>query len=115
MSRGKALLVALCLTLAACSREVPEDPAIASPAGIPMGAVGASGVGFDAPTARPDPPHAPKGKPGKPKVGIEPSEPVPDPFASPPDDDDDEPAPKPAPKGKGPKSPKTHSPSETTL
>ncbi|APR77865.1 Hypothetical protein A7982_03212 [Minicystis rosea] len=116
MSRRTTLLAALVLSSAACSRDVPEDLAITGPAaGIPMGAVGASGVSFDAPTARPEVPHAPRSKPGKPKPAPAPEPELqvpPDPFAAPSDDDDDEPAPKPIPKSKGPK---THSPSETTL
>lgn len=105
------LLVCLC-GLAGCAREGPEDPALAGPgAGIPMGAIGATGVSFDAPSGTPSLGPAPKGKSKKP--GTAPPEPIPDPFEAP----DDEPVPPPAP-GPGLKTkkpPKQHSPSETTL
>jgi hypothetical protein len=112
------LLAAALLALAACGREGPEDPALITPgAGIPMGAVGATGVSFDAPTAKPEAfPTLPKtkpGKPGQPPVGLAPDDPMPpDPFESPPDDN---PPPAPKTKPKGPHGPKPHSPSETTL
>lgn len=42
--------------LAACgNRSGPEDPAAAVGTGIPMGAMSAAGVSFDAPAAHPDP------------------------------------------------------------
>lgn len=109
MLRATVTLASLALALAGCSREAPDDPASAPPgAGIPMGAVGAVGASFDAPTARPNPFPRPasKRKHGKPKLGPA-DPPPPDPFASPPD----EPEPMPQPKF----GPKSHSPSETTL
>lgn len=114
MVRRALALAALLPALAGCGRDGPEDPAIAAPgAGIPVGAVGASGVAFDAPTARPEATVAPKIKHGKPKVGIAPEDPTPDPFATPPQVEDPDVDPLPAP-GLKPK-PKPHSPSETTL
>jgi hypothetical protein len=118
MSRWTLLLAALspacalALPLAGCGREVPDEPAIAAPGvGLPMGAIGATGVGFDAPSARPaSTVPTGKGKPGKADADPLP----PDPFATPPGGDDDDPAPVPPPRGKG-KGPKPHSPSETTL
>ena len=110
MARGPILL-AVVATLAGCAREGPEDPALAAPgAGIPVGAIGAVGASFDAPSATPSLGPAPKGKHGKPKAAP-PVEPIPpDPFESPPDDPSPPPSIAPGPT----KKPK-HSPSETTL
>lgn len=111
MLRPLALPALALLMLAGCSREGPEDPAMASPgAGIPMGAVGAVGASFDAPTATPVLGSPRKPKPGK-HHGVPAPEVVPDPFESPPDDPSPPPSPKPPKKGQ----PKPHSPSETTL
>ncbi len=80
---GRAcVLPILIVALAACDREGPEDAAIAVPGtGIPVGAVGAVGVGFDAPAASVEapPPRSPeKGPRGWPGTL------APDPFADPP-------------------------------
>lgn len=111
--RCASILLAIAAAATGCSREGPEDPALAAPgAGIPVGAIGAVGASFDAPSATPSLGPAPKSKHGKPKPA--PVEPVPDPFESPPDDP--APAPSIAPGPTPPtKKPKYHSPSETTL
>lgn len=58
--RAPALLLAG-LALAACGgKPGPEDPAVAVGTGIPMGAMSAGGVSFDAPLARAEAP-APRG------------------------------------------------------
>jgi hypothetical protein len=113
MARASLLVAIGALALAGCSRDVPEDPPPAAPgAGIPMGAVGAVGPSFDAPSARPEASAAPRVKAGKPPSGLAPGEALPpDPF-EPPDDGDPDPKPTPKPKGH---EPKAHSPSETTL
>lgn len=113
MARGPILL-AVVATLAGCAREGPEDPAVAAPgAGIPVGAIGAVGASFDAPSATPSLGPAPKSKHGKPKAA--PIEPIPpDPFESPPDDPSPAPSIVPEPTPTPKKKPK-HSPSETTL
>jgi hypothetical protein len=115
MARAPLLVAFGFLALAGCHREAPEDaPPAAGGAGIPMGAVGAVGASFDAPSARPEAPAPPKGKPSKPPVGLGPGDPLPpDPF-EPPDDADPDPSPTPKPKGGKPGT-KPHSPSETTL
>ena len=91
MSRVAVLLALglLAPTLAVCSADGPEDPAVATPgAGIPMGAIGATGVSFDAPGTRPDAPAVKgKGKPRGTRPAPLPTEPLPstpDPFAEPP-------------------------------
>lgn len=108
MLRPVVLLAAL--TFAGCSREGPDDPALpAAGAGIPMGAIGAVGASFDAPTSTPSLGPSPKRKKHHAKPHPIPLDPGPDPFEAPPDDPD-------PPLGPGPKkvAPK-HSPSETTL
>jgi hypothetical protein len=53
--RALALLLAG-TTLAACGGKAgPEDPAVAVGTGIPMGALSAGGVSFDAPTPHAEP------------------------------------------------------------
>jgi hypothetical protein len=54
--RAPALLL-VGLALAACGgKPGPDDPAVAVGTGIPMGAMSATGVGFDPPIAVADPP-----------------------------------------------------------
>src|SRR4051794_32866501 len=83
MRRSPALLVLL--LLAGCGRDGPDDAAIAvAGTGIPVGAIGASGVGFDAPSGAARPTPVGKSKPGTKKPRPLP-EPLPaDPFADPP-------------------------------
>ena len=83
LGRAPALLF-LGVALSACHPDGPEDPAIAAPGtGIPMGALGAVGVSFDAPvptgahTATPVAPH-----PRKPRSPPLPSSPFADPPGS---------------------------------
>ena len=76
-------LVFLLVGVAACTRDGPDDPAIATPgAGIPAGAVGAVGVGFDPrPPAHTEPSLPPRKKSRGPQPLLEPL--PPDPFAEP--------------------------------
>jgi hypothetical protein len=111
MSRALHLVALGLLALAGCTSEGPEDPALATPgAGIPMGAIGAVGVGFDGAATRPDPSIVkgkikPRGSGKAAPTAPPPS--TPDPFAEPP-------APEPpTPKGAPRRSPSSSK--ETTL
>jgi hypothetical protein len=76
---GRAAVLILALALPACRAGGTDDGESApSPSGIPMGAVGAVGAGYDAPVSSGATVPVPKKK----GTGILPL--VPDPFASPP-------------------------------
>jgi hypothetical protein len=88
MGQVRLLLAAsLALGAAGCSHDGPEDAAVAVPGeGIPMGAVSAGGVSFDAPASTPGLPAlhgAPAGKGKSPPPVLDPDESPPDPFADP--------------------------------
>jgi hypothetical protein len=80
--RALALLLAG-PALAACGgKSAPEDPAVAVGTGIPMGALSAGGVSFDAPLARAEPvPRSGSGKiePLPKPLPLDPFEPAPTP------------------------------------
>lgn len=76
---GRAAILILALALPACRAGSADDGESAPAAsGIPMGAVGAVGAGYDAPVSSSAPVPVPR------KKGAAPLPLVPDPFASPP-------------------------------
>lgn len=121
--RALVPIVLASVALAGCPREAPEDPAVpGGVAAIPAGAIGATGVAYDAPSSLAAAAPPPTGRPALP--GDDDEEHVPDPFATPPAPSaapsaapppGHTPPPVTSPKHPPHRRPRPSSPSETTL